>query len=88
MLRAVDIGFDGADGALDNQANADGGGEMNNNVGIVDELRDKLPIFNGVEMIFHAIGNFQMPNVLHASCGEIVEEDDVVTAIEKPLGEM
>src|SRR5213075_849916 len=33
VLRAVDIGLDGTDGAFDDQANANGGGQMDDNVG-------------------------------------------------------
>src|SRR3981189_2330268 len=35
-LRAVDVGFDGADGTFDDELDADSGGEMDDDVGIVD----------------------------------------------------
>ena len=53
-LRAVDVGFDGAHGTFDDELDADGGGEMDDDVGIVDEFRDELAIFDVVQVIFHA----------------------------------
>ena len=38
QLRAVDVGLDGADGAFDDEFDADSGSEMNDDIGIVDEL--------------------------------------------------
>jgi hypothetical protein len=48
VLRAVDVGLNRADGAFNDQTNADGGGEMDDDVGIVDELRNKPAIFDRV----------------------------------------
>ena len=40
QLRAVYIGFDGFDGAFDDEFNADGGGQMDNDIGVVNEFRE------------------------------------------------
>src|SRR5882724_5560045 len=88
VLRAVHVGFDGAHGAFDDQANANGGGEMDDNVSAVDEFGDELAVFNGVEMIFHPVGRLEMADVFHAAGGEIVEQHDVIAAIQEPLSEM
>jgi len=39
-------------------------------------------------MIFHPVGRLEMADVLHAAGGEIVEQHDVIAAIEEPLSEM
>jgi hypothetical protein len=87
-LRAVDVGLDGANGALDDQFDADSGRKMNHGVGIVHELRYQLAVFNVVQMIFHALKRFQMTNVIHASGGQIVEQNDAIAAVQQTLREV
>jgi seryl-tRNA(Sec) selenium transferase len=36
-------------------------------------------------VIFHPAGRFEVPDILHAAGGKIVEQDDIITAIEQPL---
>ena len=84
-LRAVDVGLDGADGALDDELDADGGGEMDDDVGVVDEFGDELAIFDAVEVIFQLGVRFQVADVVHAAGGKIVEENDAIAAVEQAL---
>ena len=78
QLRAVDIGLNRADGALHDELHADGGSEMNDDVGIIDEFRKEVPIFDAVKVILQVFGTLQVPDVLHASGGEIVQQHDLV----------
>src|SRR5271156_6523357 len=87
-LGAVDVRFDGADGAFDDELDAHGGGEMDDDVGVVHELGDQLAIFDVVEVIFHLAGSFQVADVVHASGGEIVEQDDAIAAGEETFRQM
>jgi len=61
---------------------------VDDNVSAVDEFGDELAVFNGVEMIFHPVGRLEMADVFHAAGGEIVEQHDVIAAIEEPLSKM
>ena len=87
-LRAVDVGLDGANGAFDDELHADGGGEVNHSIGVIDELGDELAILDIVEVILHAVEGFEVADVVHAAGGEIVEQHDVVAAIEQALRQM
>src|SRR4029077_15358674 len=87
-LRAVDVGLDGAHGAFDDELNADSGGEMDDDVGIVNKLGDELAIFDVVEVILQVAVRFQMANVIHAAGGKIVEEDHAIAACEEALCKM
>jgi len=87
-LGAVNIGFDGADGAFDDELDADGSGEVDDDVGIIDEFGEKLEIFDVVEVIFHLAGSFEVADVIHATGREIVEQDYAVAAGKKTLRQM
>src|SRR5712692_1461139 len=88
QLRAVDIGFDGFDGTFDDEFDANGGGQMDDHIGIIYEFSEQLTILDVVEVILHAIGRLEMADVFDAACGEVVEQNDAVAAVEKALGEM
>ena len=81
-LRAVDVGLDGLDGAFDDELDADGGGEMDDHIGIVNELGEQLAILDIVQMILHAVGGLEMADIFDAAGGEIVEQNDAVAAVE------
>src|SRR5713226_1507155 len=87
-LGAVYVGLDGLDGAFDDELDADGGGEVDDDIGVIDELGEQLAIFDVVEMILHAVGRLEMANVFDAAGREIVEQDDAVAAVEQALREM
>ena len=54
-LRAVDVGLDGANRTFDDEFDADGGREVDHDVGIVNEFGHQLAILDVVEVIFHVI---------------------------------
>jgi hypothetical protein len=87
-LCAVDVGLDGLDRAFDDELDANRGGEVHNDIGVVYELGEQLAIFDSVEVILEVIAGFQMTNIIDAAGREIVEKDDALAAIEKPLGKM
>src|ERR1700736_6328657 len=62
-LRAIDVGFDSANGTLHDELNADGGGQVNDDVGIVDQLGDQLTVFDAVQVILHERGRFQVTDI-------------------------
>src|SRR6266849_1159441 len=88
QLGAIYVGLDGLDGTFDDELDADGGGEMDDDIGIVDEFGKQLAIFDVVEVILHAVGRLKMANVFDAAGGEIVEQNDAVAAVEKALREV
>src|SRR5277367_1332339 len=87
-LRAVHIGFDGAHGAFDNKLDANSGGKVDDDIGIVDEFRNQLEVFNVVQVIFHLPRIFEVADIIHASRGEVVEQYDAIAASKKPLRQM
>jgi hypothetical protein len=87
-LGAVDIGFDGADRAFDDELDADGSGEMDDDVSIIDEFGEELEIFDVVEVIFHLSGRLEVADVIHATGGVIVEQNYAVAAGKKTLRQM
>jgi len=87
-LRAVDVGFDGFDGAFDDELDTNGCGEVDDDIGIINEFSEQLAILNAVQVIFQALGRLQMADVFHAAGGKIVEKHDSVAAIEQAFREM
>jgi hypothetical protein len=61
---------------------------MNHRIGVIDELGDKLAILNVVEVILHPVTRLEVADVVHASGGEIVEQHDIVAAVEQALCKM
>ncbi len=88
QLGAIYIGLDGLDGAFHDEFDADGGGQMNDHVGIIDEFGEQLAILDIVQVILHAAGRLEMADVFDAAGRKVVEQDDAVAAVEKPLREM
>ncbi len=87
-MGAVYVGLDGLDGTFDDEFDANGGGQMDDHIGIIDEFGEQLAIFDVVEVILHAVGRLEMTNVFNAAGGEIVEQNDAVAAVEKALREV
>jgi hypothetical protein len=87
-LRTVDIGFDRADGAFDDELNANGGSKVDNHIGVVDKLGKQLAILDMVEVILQQREILEMADVVHAASGKVVEEDDAIAAIDKAFSQM
>ena len=61
---------------------------MNDNVCVIDEFRKEVLIFNAVKVIREIFRTFQVPDVLHATGGEVVQKVDLVTLLEQPFREV
>jgi len=59
QLSAVYIGLDGLYGAFDDELNSDSGGQMDDHIGIIDELGEQLAILNVIQVILHAAGRLE-----------------------------
>src|SRR5713226_8360070 len=88
QLRAVYVGLDGLDGAFDDEFDADGGGKMDDDIGIINEFGEQLAILDVVQVILHAFGRLEMADVFDAAGGEVVEQSDAVAAVEQSLREV
>ncbi len=87
-MSAVYIGLDGLDGAFDDEFDSDSGGQMDDHIGIIDEFGEQLAVLNAVEVVLHAVGRLEMADVFDTAGGKIVEQNDAVAAVEKPLREV
>ena len=87
-LGAVDVGLDRPHRALDDQLDADGGGEVVDDVGRVDELGDDPLVGSRVDRVFEPARRAQMLDVRHRPCRQIVEHVDLTAARDKRLGQV
>src|SRR5882762_2413064 len=88
QLSAVYIGLDGLDGAFDDEFDSHSGGEMHDYVGIIDKFGEQLAILNVIQVILHTAGRLEMTDVIDTACRKVVEQNDAVAAIKKPLREV
>src|SRR5207302_511765 len=84
-LGEADVGLDGADRRLDDQLDADGGGEVVDLVAAVDELGHQVMVGAGVDGVVEAIVGLEVPDVVDTSGRQIVDDVDLVTAAQKLL---
>jgi hypothetical protein len=61
---------------------------VNHCIGVIDEFGDKLAILDVVEVILHPVEGFEVADIVHAAGGKIVEQHDVVAALEQALRKM
>src|SRR5207249_1749777 len=85
QLRAVDIGLDGLDRALDNELDANGCRQMDDDLGIIHKFSEQLAIFDAVQVVLHLARGFEMADVFDAARRKIIQQNDAVAAIEKAL---
>ena len=76
----MDVGFDGAHRAFDDQLDADRRRQMEHHVAFIDHLGDHVGFVDAVKRIAEARMIFEMLNVLHAAGGQIVEDMDLIAA--------
>ena len=81
-LRSVYVGLDGSNRTLDDQPDSHCRCKMHYDVGVIDQFCDQPPVLDGIQMVFHPFFRFQMPNVLHASGGKVIQQDHMVAAFE------
>ena len=87
-LRPLDVGFDRLHRTLDDEPDPDGGGEMEDDVGVVDELRHDGAVLDRVDRVRESRLGFEVLDVFHPPRGEIVDDRDVVAALEQRVREM
>ena len=85
---AVDICFNGPNGAFHDELDAHRCGQVNNHIGVIDEFGQQLAVFDAVQVVFQQGGGLEMADVLDAARREIVEQDDAITAVQEPFGKM
>jgi hypothetical protein len=83
----VDVGLDRAHGALDNEVDADRRGEVVDDVGLVDELRDDRRAGARLDRVAEAGVGLQMAHVVDRARRQIVEDVDSVTPGEQVFSE-
>ena len=87
-LGRLQVGLDGAHRRLDHQAHADGGGEVVDDVGPVDELGEDRRVLHLVDDDVQALVGPQVVEVLDAARREVVDDVDLVAALEQRLREV
>jgi hypothetical protein len=61
---------------------------MNNDVGVVYEFREKVLVFDAIEVILEILETLEVPDVLHAPRGKIVQQNDPFTSLQQSFREM
>src|SRR5271170_736335 len=85
---AVNDIADGAHGLVDDELDADGGGEMKDGIGFGDEARGDLVVFDRAldeaqaRVVAHGF------KVIETAGGKIVQDGDAIAAREEALGQM
>src|SRR5262249_51161328 len=87
-LGAVHVGFDGANRLLDDQFDANRRGEMEDDVGAIDELGQQAFVFDRINEVLEARTALEMDDILHRARGQIVEHEDTVAHGEHRLCEV
>jgi hypothetical protein len=61
---------------------------MHDYVSIIDEFGEQLAILNVIQVILHTTGRLEMTDVIDTARRKVVEQNDAVAAIKKPLREV
>src|SRR6266550_6184658 len=88
QLSAVYIGLDGLDGAFDDEFDSNSSGQMDDHIGIINKFGEQLAIFDVIQVILHTIGRLEMTDVFDTARRKVVQQNDAVAAIKKPLREV
>jgi hypothetical protein len=56
---------------------------MNDDVGVVYEFREKVLVFDAIEVILEIFEAFEVSDILHAPGGKIVKQNDSFTSLEQ-----
>src|SRR5215211_6444631 len=85
---AEKIVLDSTHRTLENEAHANGGGEMNDRITACDKCRHNLRVRRGADDTLEAVITVEMRDVIRRSAGEIVDDDDIVPASDHPVGKV
>jgi hypothetical protein len=61
---------------------------VKNRVSLIHQLSEQRAVLDAIQEVMHPIVSFQMPDILHATGGKIVQDQDLISPGEQPLGEM
>ena len=87
-LGAVHVGFDRVDRGFDDQLDADGGGQVHDDVRAIDELGEHRFVGDGVDRVVKFGVRLEMGDVVDRPGREVVEGVDLVAAREERLGQV
>ncbi len=87
-LRAVHVGLDRAHRGFDDELDADGGGEMEHDIGAVDELGRERLVHDRVDHVVETRPPLEVGDVVHRPRGQIVDDHDVMASGEQGVGQM
>src|SRR5215831_7289804 len=87
-LGAMYVGFNCADRLLDNQFHTDGSREVEDDVGTIDELRQKGLVIHRPDRVLEARPTLEMDDIVDGASREVVENQDLMSVGDKPLGEV
>jgi len=87
-LSPVDVGLNRTDRAFNDELYPNGSREMNDNVSVIHELREKVLIFNPIEVVLQILNSFQVADVLHAARREVVQEHNLLSSLQQSLREV
>jgi hypothetical protein len=82
------VRLDGPNRTLDDELDADGGGEMNNDVTPVHELRENRQISDGIDRVSKSLMLFEMGDVFDAAGGQVINDMHVVPSCQICVGQM
>ena len=82
------VRLDRADGALDDELDADGRGEVEDDVALVDQLGHDGLVVYAVDGVVEARVRLEVRDVFDAAGREVVEDVDLVAALEVGVGEV
>ncbi len=82
------VGLDRAHRALDDQRDADRGGEVEDDVGLVDQLGDHGIVLGGVDRVLEAGMALEVADVVDPARRQVVEDVDRVAVLEQHIAEM
>jgi hypothetical protein len=85
---AVHVGLDRVDRLLDDQFHADRGREMEHDIAAIDELGEQRFVLHRVDEVLEAVAALEMGDVVERSGREVVEDEDMMSLIEKRVGKM
>ena len=75
-------------GCLDDQLHADRGREMEDDVAAIDQLGQQRLVRDGVDGVVELGVRLEVRDVVDRAGGQVVEDEDLVAAIEQRFGQM
>ena len=80
--------LDGAHGAFDNQFDSDRGGEVKDDVALIDQFGGDRLVVHVLDRVMETWMFFQMANVFNAASGKVVNDKNFVAALKIRVGKM